>query len=84
MADVEQIRADITALQDAEAAASGELQTLADQVAALRQAGASNITDADLEQLHENIQAVTSGLVAATQQAQESANPAPPSPPEDV
>ena len=72
MADVEQIKSDIEALQAAEADAVEELQTLADQVAALKDAGASNVSDADLEQLHNNIQAVTSGLRAGVQSAQES------------
>ena len=71
MADVEQIKSDIEALQAAEADAVEELQTLADQVEALKNAGASNVSDAVLEQLHENIQAVTTGLRAGVQAAQE-------------
>ena len=72
MADVEQIKADIAELQAAEAAAVTELQTLADQVQALKEAGADNVSQADLDQLHDNIQAVTSSLASATQAAQSS------------
>jgi multidrug resistance efflux pump len=67
MADIAQIQADITALQNAEHAAVAELQTLADQVASL-EAGA--VTAEQLDALHDNLQSVTSSLVAATQSAQ--------------
>ena len=80
MADVEQIKSDIEALQAAEADAVEELQTLADQVQALKDAGASNVSDADLEQLHDNIQAVTSGLRSGVQAAQESTGQPTPTP----
>ena len=70
MADIEQIQADIAALQDAEAAAANELQDLADLISQLREAGASAVTDAQLEQLHDSLQSVTTQLTAATQSAQ--------------
>jgi type II secretory pathway component PulM len=67
MADITQIQSDITALQNAEHAAVAELQALADMVASLE---AGNVTAEQLDELHGNLQAVTSGLVAATQSAQ--------------
>jgi len=70
MADVEQIKQDILDLQAAQVGAVGELQALADQVAALKDAGASAVTDEQLSTLHDNLQSVTSALVTATQQAQ--------------
>ena len=82
MADIAQIQADVAALQDAGAAAANELQDLADTVAQLREAGADNISDADLEQLHDNLQSVTTSLTAATQSAQTQSEP-PAAPPVD-
>lgn len=70
MADVAQIKQDITDLQGAQAGAVNELQTLADQVAQLQSAGADAITDAQLEELHNNLQSVTSALSQATSEAQ--------------
>jgi len=79
MADVEQIKQDILDLQAAQVGAVGELQALADQVAALKDAGASAVTDEQLAVLHDNLQSVTSALVTATQQAQ-GGGEAPPEP----
>jgi hypothetical protein len=73
MTDISQIQADVAALQDAEAAAADELATLASQVNAMREAGANNVSDEDLAQLHDNLQSVTSALTLATESAQQSA-----------
>lgn len=78
MADVEQIKQDIADLQAAESGAVSELEALADQVAQLKDAGASAVTDDQLEELHNNLQAVTSGLVEATQSASGGGQAAPP------
>lgn len=70
MADIEQIKADVAALQDAGAAAANELQALVDTVAALKEGGANAVTDEQLANLHDNLQSVTTALTAATQSAQ--------------
>ena len=75
MADIAQIQADVAALQDAGAAAANELQTLVDTVTSLREAGASAVTDEQLDALHDNLQSVTTALTAATQSAQTETEP---------
>lgn len=75
MADIEQIKADVAALQDAEAAAASELGQLADLVTAMRQSGAAAVTDEQLAELHDSLQSVTTALTAATQSAQTETEP---------
>jgi hypothetical protein len=80
MADIAQIQSDIVALQNAEHAAVTELQALADMVASLE---AGTITTEQLNELHDNLQSVTSSLVAATQSAQAEAGQPTPTPLEE-
>lgn len=75
MADIEQIKADVAALQDAGAAAANELQALVDTVAALKEAGPGAVTEDQLNALHDNLQSVTTALTAATQSAQTQVEP---------
>lgn len=72
MADIEQIKADVKALQDAQAAAADELEDLTNIVAELQ---AGTVTQAQLDNLHESLQSVTSQLTAATQAADQAEPP---------
>src|SRR5215469_12346958 len=72
LATLDQIQADIAALQDASAAAATELQQLADQVSQLQ---AGQVTQAQIDNLHDSLQSVTSSLVSATQSAQTQTEP---------
>jgi hypothetical protein len=74
MADIAQIQADVAALKDAEAAAADELEKLANLLGSLQ---AGQVTQAQLDELHDNLQSVTTQLVAATQSAQAAEPPHP-------
>lgn len=67
MADVEQIKTDIAALQQAQAAASAELGELANMVETLQ---AGTVTQDQLDALHDRLAAVTSSLVSSVQDAE--------------
>lgn len=68
MADTQQIKDDVAALQAASAAAADQIAVLTDQVLALQ---AGQITDDQINNLHEALAAVTSELVTAVEQSQE-------------
>jgi uncharacterized coiled-coil protein SlyX len=73
MADIAQIKADVAALQDAQAAAANELESLTNIIAQL-QAG-TPVSEEQLEALHESLQSVTTSLTAATQAARSAEPP---------
>ena len=66
-ASVDQIKADVAALQDASAAAADQIATLTDQVLALQ---AGEITDDQIANLHKALADVTSELVTAVEESQ--------------
>jgi multidrug resistance efflux pump len=66
MSSIDVIKDDIAALQAASATAAQELDVLSDQVAEL-QAGA--ITQEQIDNLHQSLQAVTGQLRSATEEA---------------
>lgn len=68
MADIDQILEDVAALQDASAAAADQIADLTDRVLELT---AGNITDDQLEALHNALAAVTHELVAAVEASDE-------------
>jgi hypothetical protein len=74
MADIAQIQADIAALKDAEAAAANELETLANLITTMQ---AGTVTQAQLDEIHDSLQSVTTQLTAATQAAQTAEPPHP-------
>jgi hypothetical protein len=65
---IDQIKTDVAALQTASAAAADQIATLTDQVLALQ---AGEITDDQLNALHQALADVTSELVTAVEQSQE-------------
>lgn len=67
MADTQQIIDDVAALQAASAAAADQIATLTDQVLALQ---AGEITDDQIENLHNALAAVTAELVKAVEESQ--------------
>jgi uncharacterized coiled-coil protein SlyX len=73
MATIDQIQADVAALQDASAAAANELEDLTNIISEL-QAGVP-VTEEQLNNLHDSLQSVTTQLTAATQAADESEPP---------
>jgi hypothetical protein len=66
-AQIDQIKNDVAALQAASAAAADQIAALTDQVLALQ---AGDITDDQITNLHDALQAVTSELVTAVEQSQ--------------
>lgn len=74
-AQVDQIKADVAALQAASAAAANQIGVLTDQVLALQ---AGEITDDQIANLHNALQAVTSELVAAVEESQAALGDTPP------
>jgi hypothetical protein len=66
-AQVDQIKNDVIALQDASAAASDQIGVLTDQVLALQ---VGQITDEQITNLHNALAAVTSELVTAVEESQ--------------
>jgi multidrug resistance efflux pump len=72
MADIAQIQADIAALKDAEAAAADELERLANLLTSMQ---AGTVTQAQLDEIHDSLQSVTTQLTAATQAAMASEPP---------
>lgn len=64
----DQIKADVEALQAASAAAADQIAVLTDQVLALQ---ADDITDEQIDNLHNALADVTSELVTAVESSQE-------------
>lgn len=64
---VEQIKADVAALQAASAAAADQIGVLTDQILALQE---GQITDDQISNLHDALGAVTAELVAAVEESQ--------------
>jgi len=79
MVDISKLQSDVTALQQAGQAAATELGDLVTQVQQLQEAGADNITQADIDSLVSSVEGVTSSLTAAVGTA--SAPPATPATP---
>jgi hypothetical protein len=69
---VDQIKADVAALQDASAAAADQIAALTDQVLALQ---AGTITDDQINNLHDALAGVTAELVAAVESSQDALTP---------
>jgi hypothetical protein len=69
---VAQIKQDVEELQAASAAAADQIATLTDQVLALQE---GDITDEQIDNLHNALAAVTSELVTAVEQSQEALTP---------
>jgi hypothetical protein len=69
---VEQIKADVAALQAASAAAADQIAALTDQVLALQ---AGQITDDQIANLHDALVDVTSELVAAVEESEDAVAP---------
>lgn len=66
-ASIDQIKADVAALQAASAAASSQIATLTDQILSLQE---GQITDDQITNLHDALAAVTSELVTAVEDSQ--------------
>jgi mRNA-degrading endonuclease toxin of MazEF toxin-antitoxin module len=66
-AQIDQIKNDVAALQMASAAAAEQIATLTNQILALQ---AGDITDEQITNLHDALQAVTSELVTAVEESQ--------------
>jgi hypothetical protein len=77
MADTDQIKADVEALQAASAAAANQIAVLTDQVLALE---AGQITDDQITNLHNALADVTSELVKAVEDSQAALGDQPPPP----
>lgn len=77
MADTALIKADVEALQAASAAACDQIAELTDQVLALQ---ADQVTDEQIENLHNALAAVTSELVAAVEASDAALSPEEPTP----
>jgi hypothetical protein len=69
---VDQIKADVAALQDASAVAADQIATLTQQVLDL---SAGQITDDQITNLHNALADVTSELATAVQESQDALNP---------
>ena len=65
---IDQIKADVAALQDAGAAAADHIANLTDQILALQ---AGDITDEQITNLHNALVAVTDDLVKAVEDSQD-------------
>jgi hypothetical protein len=76
-AQIDQIKADVAALQAASADAATQIATLTDQVLALQ---AGEISDDQINALHQALADVTSELVSAVEQSQAALGEPGPSP----
>jgi hypothetical protein len=71
-AQIDQIKSDVAALQAASAAAADQISNLTDQILALQ---AGQITDDQIDNLHNALAAVTDELVTAVEESQAALNP---------
>jgi mRNA-degrading endonuclease toxin of MazEF toxin-antitoxin module len=69
---VDQIKADVAALEAAGSAAADQIDTLTQQILDLQ---AGTITDEQIDNLHNALQAVTSELVTAVEESQAALTP---------
>ena len=69
---IEQIKTDVAALQTASAAAADQISTLTDEILSLQE---GQVTDDQLNALHQALADVTSELVQAVEESQAALNP---------
>ena len=74
---IEQIKTDVAALQTASAAAADQISTLTDEILSLQE---GQVTDDQLNALHQALADVTSELVQAVEESQAALSPPSPSP----
>ena len=69
---IDQIKTDVAALQTASAAAADQISTLTDEILSLQE---GQVTDDQLNALHQALADVTSELVQAVEESQAALNP---------